>query len=211
MVTAFSVWARTVYLAGRHHGVPRHKLPALLRRPWAVGIAGLLAPGLGLAAGRLRPAGCGRDLDGMAGGRGGPGAGQWLRRSGCRNQRTGRWVHSIRMFWRPSSWWRPGTLVVGLIGWMAQALEGARQMMGEPGIRHRMRGDWYAAALLCRPGVAWRWPGIPPAWPSQLDTGSGHPAGKRDSRSFRFRWREDAPIVWIPGPRNTRWAIIGTV
>ena len=42
-----------------------------------------------------------------------------------------------------------GILAVGLIGWIAQALEGARQMMGEPGIRHRMRGDWYAAALLC--------------------------------------------------------------
>ena len=41
-----------------------------------------------------------------------------------------------------------GVLLAGFVGWIAQALEGARQMMEEPSIRHRMRGDWYAAALL---------------------------------------------------------------
>ena len=64
-----------------------------------------------------------------------------------------------------------GILMVGLIGWIAQALEGARQMMGEPGIRHRMRGDWYAAALLFTlVGMALVWD--PSAMAGHLDGGS---------------------------------------
>ena len=63
-----------------------------------------------------------------------------------------------------------GILATGLIVWIAQALEGARQMMGEPGIRHRMRGDWYAAALLCTlVGMAVVWD--PTAAARQLDNG----------------------------------------
>ena len=55
MVTTFSVWARNVMLVVSHHRQPRHKLPALLRQPWAVGVTGLVAPGLGLLL-----AGCAR-------------------------------------------------------------------------------------------------------------------------------------------------------
>ena len=147
MVTAFSVWARTAYLAGSRQCLPRHKLPFLLRKPCAVGVMGLIAPGLGLLM-----AGCKR-------------RGAAVIWSGCpvvaaalvlvnglriwsRNQGAG--AVSIQPAVLEATFMiSVGILAVGLIGWIAQALEGARQMMYEPGIRHRMRSDWYAAALLC--------------------------------------------------------------
>ncbi len=146
-VTVFSVWARALYLAGKRDGMPRHKLPSVLRKPWAVGIVGLIAPGLGLLL-----AGCARRgvaviwagwpvaaavivlVNGMR---------IWSRNQGTETVFIQPEVlETIFMI-------SAGILVAGLIGWIAQALEGARQMMGEPGIRHRMRGDWYAAALMC--------------------------------------------------------------
>lgn len=43
-------------------------------------------------------------------------------------------------------------------------------MMGEPGIRHRMRGDWYAAALMCTlVGMAIVW--NPPTAARHMDNG----------------------------------------
>jgi len=147
MVTAFSVWARTAYLAGISERLPQHKLPSILRKPWAVGILGLIAPGLGLLL-----AGCAR--------RGAaviwsawPVAGAvlflanglqiWNRNQGSESGSIPPAVlEGVFMI-------SAGILVSGLIGWITQALEGARQMMGEPGIRHRVRGDWYAAALMC--------------------------------------------------------------
>ena len=166
---AFSVWSRSVYLTGSRHRVPRHKLPSMLRRPWAVGIAGLFAPGLGLML-----AGC-------------PGRGAavtWLAwpvaaavlvlahglQIWGRNQGAGG-VSIQPVVLETIFLAAAGTLVVGLIGWVAQALEGARQMMGEPGIRHRMRGDWYAAALfvtLLSVAVVWD----PTSAARQLNSGS---------------------------------------
>ena len=147
MVTAFSVWTRTVILAGSRERLPRHKLPSLLRKPWAVGIVGLIAPGLGLLL-----AGCARRGAAVIWS-GWPvvaavlvlanGLRIWSRNQGA----EGVSIHpaALEAIFMISA----GILAVGLIGWIAQALEGARQMMGEPGIRHRMRSDWYAAALLC--------------------------------------------------------------
>jgi hypothetical protein len=146
-VTVFSVWTRALYLAGKREGMPRHKLPSLLRKPWAVGIVGLIAPGLGLLM-----AGCARRgaaviwaglpvaaavivlVNGM---------GIWSRNQVV--QAAPIQPEILETIFMISA----GILIAGLIGWIAQALEGARQMMGEPGIRHRMRGDWYAAALMC--------------------------------------------------------------
>lgn len=147
MMTAFSVWANTASQACRDQCQPRHKLPAVLRRPWVIGVTGLVAPGLGLLL-----AGCAR--------RGAaviwalwPVIGAMLvlahgLQIWNRNQVAGGTsIPSgiLEMSFIASL----GLIIAGLIGWVAQALEGARQMMGEPGIRHRMRGDWYAVSLVC--------------------------------------------------------------
>jgi hypothetical protein len=156
LVTGFSVWARTAYLAGISESLPKHNLPSILRKPWAVGIVGLVAPGLGLLL-----AGCAR--------RGAaviwsalPVAGAvlvltnglqiWSRSLGAKaGSLQPEVVEGIFML-------SAGILAVGLIGWIAQALEGARQMMDSPGNRNRMRGDWYAAALMCAlVGMAFVW------------------------------------------------------
>ena len=164
IVTAFSVWARNIYLTGRHHGVPRHKLPSILRRPWAVGIAGLIAPGLGLML-----AGCTRRGAAVIWAGWPVAAAAVVLAHGLqiwgRNQGTGAGAIEANLL-ETIFLVAAGTLVVGLIGWVAQALEGARQMMGEPGIRHRMRGDWYAAALfvtLLSMAVVWD-----PIWNPEL-------------------------------------------
>jgi len=147
MVTAFSVWARTAYLAGSSERLPQHKLPSPLRKPWAVGIVGLIAPGLGLLLAGCPRRGAAVILSGwsvvaavlvLANS-----LGIWSRNQGVEAASIQPAV--LEVIFMVSA----GILVAGLIGWIAQALEGARQMMGEPGIRHRMRGDWYAAALLC--------------------------------------------------------------
>ncbi len=146
MVTVFSVWARTAYLTCLNQGVPQHKLPGPFRRAWAIGIAGLIAPGLGLLL-----AGCAR--------RGAAvlwlawpvvsaalllvgGSQIWIRNQGSGGVSIH--PHVLENILMVSFL----VLLAGMVGWLAQALEGARQMMGEPGIRLRMRGDWYAAALV---------------------------------------------------------------
>ncbi|MCK9996737.1 MAG: hypothetical protein KAH56_10725, partial [Candidatus Krumholzibacteria bacterium] len=168
LVTAFSVWARAAFLAGSGERQPRHKLPPILRKPWAVGIVGLMAPGLGLLL-----AGCAR--------RGAaviwaawPVAGAvlvltnglqiWSRSMGAKaGSLQPAVIEGVFMI-------SAGILAVGLIGWIAQALEGARQMMDDPGIGNRMRGDWYAAALMCTlAGMAFVWD--PPNMARHLDNG----------------------------------------
>jgi hypothetical protein len=169
MVTAFSVWARTAFLACRESRVPRHKLPALLRKPWAVGVVGLVAPGLGLLL-----AGCARRGAAVI----------WLGWSvagavlllahGLQIWNLNRGVDEASIGAVTLEYGlllAAGILAVGLVVWVAQALEGARQMMGDPGIRLRMRGDWYAAALMCAlvtTAIAWD----PAALARQMDSGA---------------------------------------
>jgi len=195
MVTAFSVWARTAYLAGSSERLPLQKLPALLRKPWAVGIVGLIAPGLGLLL-----AGCAR--------RGAaviwaawPVAGAvlvltngmqiWSRSLGARagSLHPG-FVEGVFMI-------SAGILAVGLIGWIAQALEGARQMMDSPGIGRRMRGDWYAAALMCAlVGMAFVWD--PPTMARHLND-SGIVLGEKGLRIIPLHLTRGAHRL-DPGP-----------
>jgi hypothetical protein len=169
MMTAFSVWARTAFLACVGHRLPRHKLPSLLRKPWVVGVVGLIAPGLGLLM-----AGCARRGAAVIWAGWSVVAAVLVLANGLqiwnRNQGTG--AGSIpAAFLEISFLVAAGVLAAGLIGWMAQALEGARQMMGEPGVRLRMRGDWYAVALVCTlAGVAIAW--NPPMMARQMDNGA---------------------------------------
>ena len=169
MVTVFSIWARAALLVVRRQEQPRFRLPSLLRKPWAVGVTGLVAPGLGLLL-----AGCARRGATVIW-LGGAIVGAVMVLAGApaiweNNQAAGAGfmnpivLETIFML-------AAGILMAGLIGWIAQALEGARQMMGEPAIRHRMRGDWYAAALLFTlVGVALVWD--PSAMAGHLDGGS---------------------------------------
>ena len=166
MVTAFSVWARTAYLAGISENHPQHKLPSMLRKPWAVGVVGLIAPGLGLLL-----AGCARRGAAVIWA-GWPVVGAALVLANglqiwSRNQGVGAgsihpaFIEGVFMV-------SAGILAAGFIGWMAQALEGARQMMADPGIRQKMRGDWYAGALVCTlVAMAFVWD--PPTMARHLD------------------------------------------
>ena len=169
MVTAFSVWARTAYLACRENRVPRHKLPSLFRKPWAIGVVGLLAPGLGLLL-----AGCARRGAAVVWASWPFAAAVLLLANGLQIWNLNQGVNeaSIAAVVLESGFLlAAGILAAGLIVWVAQALEGARQMMGDPGISLRMRGDWYAAALVCAlVGTAIVWD--PAAMARQLDSGA---------------------------------------
>lgn len=168
MMTAVTVWARAAFLAVGRGPAARQTLPAMLRKPWAMGIIGLFTPGLGLLL-----AGCAR--------RGaavilaaGPLAASALLLAGSmeiwsRNQAAGGTSVSPAVL-ENSILLAAGILIAGLIGWISQALEGARQMMGGSNTRQRMRGDWYAAALLCvLLGTAVVWD--PAAMARQMDNG----------------------------------------
>jgi len=48
ILTGFTVWARAVYLIGRHRALLHRNIPDPLRKPNLIGMLGLLAPGLGL-------------------------------------------------------------------------------------------------------------------------------------------------------------------
>ena len=169
MVTVFSTWAHAAMLVVRRQEQPRFRLPSFLRKPWAVGVTGLVAPGLGLLL-----SGCARRGAAVI----------WL---------SGAIVAAVMVLAGAPAIWKnnqaagagsmnamvletifmlaAGILIAGLIGWIAQALEGARQMMGEPAIRQRMRGDWYAAALMFTlVGTAVVWD--PSAMAGHLDGGS---------------------------------------
>ncbi len=169
MVTAFSIWARAALLAVRRDRQPRYQLPALLRKPWAVGVAGLVAPGLGLLL-----AGCARRGAAVIW-MGWTVVGAVMVMAGApviwANNQAAEAGSMNPVFLETVFMLAAGILIAGLIGWIAQALEGARQMMGEPGVRHRMRGDWYAAALLVTMlGLAVVWD--PSAMAGHLDGGS---------------------------------------
>ena len=168
MVTIFSVWTRTVYLAGSRQQLLRCKLPFLLRKPWAVGVVGLIAPGLGLLL-----AGCTRRGAAVIWSGWPVVASALVLANGLRiwSRNQGAGAASIQPAVLEAALMISAViLTAGLIGWVAQALEGARQMMYEPGIRHRMRGDWYAAALLCAMlGMAVVWD--PAARARQFDNG----------------------------------------
>jgi len=169
MIAVNSVWAHTAWRACRDHQMPRHKLPGLLRRPWAIGVVGLVAPGLGLLL-----AGCARRGAAVIWSLLPASSAALILLHGLRiwdlNQASGEASAPARLL----EWifiLAAGVLGISLVGWVAQALEGARQMMGEPGIRHRLRGDWYAAALVfALLGMAVVWD--PSVMARQMDSGA---------------------------------------
>jgi hypothetical protein len=168
LTTAFSVWARAAFLAAAGPNQGRHRLPALLRKPWAVGLVGLFAPGLGLLL-----AGCRRRGAAVIWSVWPVVAAVVLLANSMeiwsRNQVTGGASVSPVLL-ETFLLLAVGVVVAGLIGWITQALEGARQMMTEPVARPRIRADWYAAALMCvLIGVAAVWD--PAGMARQMDSG----------------------------------------
>jgi hypothetical protein len=142
-IGGFTAWARAVQLASAALP-PLHKLPRLLRSRAGVFVLGLLAPGAGMLAsgGRLR-------------------AGLWLwllwpAALGLAVLRSaaGMWEHlamtlansAAADLLEVSILVSAGAVVVGVLVWVAQALEGARRLAPVPALS-RHRGDWFAVAL----------------------------------------------------------------
>jgi hypothetical protein len=66
MLVGFTVWARAVYLLGRHRPLLARNLPEPLRKPGLIGMLGFLVPGLGLlVTGHHRRASCAVWLSGL--------------------------------------------------------------------------------------------------------------------------------------------------
>lgn len=144
LVVGFWTWSRAVYLAGLKRPA-NHKLPRWFTRVTTVGLFGLAMPGMGLlAAGRSRRAALVLALTGL------PVAALFL-------------LGAVDLWW-PSilageSVMSPVqfeklllaaalVLVLGVLGWVAQALEGARLFQLETGAPKGRRGDIYGLALL---------------------------------------------------------------
>jgi len=144
LVVGFGAWSRAVYLAGLKRPA-NHKLPRWFTRVTTVGVFGLLFPGMGLlAAGRPRRAAMVLGLLCVP-------------------------VAALLLIGVADLWWpmiHGGesmmapvvfekmlmvaglTLVLGALGWVSQALEGARLVQLETGTPGRRRGDFYGLALL---------------------------------------------------------------
>jgi len=146
ILTGFTVWARAVRCAGGDNTIVTQNLPWLLRKPWAIGILGLLFPGLGLLlAGRPKRAALAI----------------WM---------FGPMVMSALVIAHTMWLWKwhqnAGSAVIsgnnleyvlmvtvlfaalGILAWIGQALDGARWMSLKLASSRRARGDWVAAALL---------------------------------------------------------------
>ncbi len=146
VMAGFTAWARALHVAGRE-GVPHvNKLPHWLRRSWAIASLGLIAPGGGLL---------------LSGHRGRAAISLWLMWPAVASvvillNVTGLWQHHQVSGWLASSgpalevvFMVAGAIVaLGFLGHIAQALEGMRQVLVEPGLKTKVKGDYYALAVV---------------------------------------------------------------
>ncbi len=146
VVGGFTAWARAVHLISRE-GIPHvNKLPHWLRRGWMISALGLLAPGSGL----------------LLNGRSGRAAlTLWLLwpavlAVAILTNAMGLWQHHLQSGWLAgagpaleTAFMAAGALAaLGCLGYLAQALEGMRQILVEPGLKTRVKGDYYALAVI---------------------------------------------------------------
>jgi len=146
ILTGFTTWARAIYLAGGDDDRPAQRWPWWLMKPWAIGGLGLLAPGLGLLVAGCRkravavlwlywPAVLSVVVLTQA-----TWMWDWQRNSGVQTVSANTIEYIVMM--------AAVTAFLGVLGWIAQALEGARQVSSQYGARVRPRSDWYTAALM---------------------------------------------------------------
>jgi len=146
VIGGFTVWARALHLVGRE-GIPHlNKMPHWLRRGRTISGLGLLAPGSGLLlSGRS-------DRAAIV---------LWLLwpvalAAVILLNASGLWNHHLDSGWLASSGPQlevifmiaAGFLALGFLGHIAQALEGMRQVLVEPGLKTRVKGDYYALAVV---------------------------------------------------------------
>ena len=146
VVGGFTAWARAIQIVGRE-GIPHvNKMPHWLRRSGVISTLGLVAPGSGLL---------------IAGRAGQAGLSLWLLwpavlAAVILANALGLWRHHLDGAWLANSGPALETmflaaaavLAVGFLGYIAQALEGVRQVLVEPGLKTRVKGDYYAVAVV---------------------------------------------------------------
>ena len=134
LVGGFSVWARAVLFAGGRNLPANHRLPLPFRRAWGVGIMGLVAPGAGLlAVGRNRRAAAALGL-------------AWLPLFAAVFLVGAPRLQELRGV-APDAGFEKALMgaaalaAVGVVGWLVQALEGARLVPWEERRYGRPWGD----------------------------------------------------------------------
>ncbi len=142
----FTAWARALHLVGRE-GIPnRNKLPHWLRQGWAISGLGLIAPGSGLLlSGRADRAAITLWLLGPA-----------VLATAIILNTMGIWQHHMSSGWLATSgptlerflMIAAGVVAFGFLAYIAQALEGMRQVLVEPGLKTGVKGDYYALAVV---------------------------------------------------------------
>jgi len=146
VIGGFTAWARALHLVGRE-GVPNiNKLPHWLRQGWAIGALGLIAPGSGmLLSGRADRAAITLWLLGPA-----------ALAAVILHNAMGIWHHHMNSGWLASAgpaleyslMIAAGLVGIGFLAYVAQALEGMRQALVEPGLKSGVKGDYYALAVV---------------------------------------------------------------
>ncbi len=146
VIGGFTVWGRALHLVG-HEGIPQvNRLPHWLRRAWAISGLGLIAPGSGLLlSGRSDRAAIALWMLGPA-----------VLATLILLNTTNLWGYHVNQGWLAASGpgleiafiTAAGLLALGFLGHIAQALEGMRQVLVEPGLKTRVKGDYYAVAVM---------------------------------------------------------------
>ena len=164
----FTVWARALHLVGGE-GIPHvNKLPYWVRRSWMISGLGLVAPGSGLLLGG-KPGRAALTLWSAW-----PvvaaaiillhGLGLW------RHHQAAGWLADSGLVIERGLMLAAAIVAAGFLGYVAQALEGMRQVMIEPGLKTRVKGDYYAAAVMVF-AVALVVAANPARMAAQIDTG----------------------------------------
>jgi len=146
LVGGFSVWARALFMIGRE-GIPhKSKMPAWLGHSWVISGLGLLAPGSGfLISGRA-------DRAAIV---------MWLMWPAIAavvilSHALGLWQHHQTSGWLASSGVALektfvvacAVTAVGFLGYLAQALEGMREVLAAPHLKAGARRNIYAVGAL---------------------------------------------------------------